>query len=203
MSIIQSSFEKSKDFNEFLLMYTTHFSEALKQLEKMDFSPLVDLILNCRDQSKKLIFMGNGGSAANAIHISTGLSYVTRHWIKPLKSMSLCSDPVLMSSLSNDFSYKEVFYRQLLVHLNEGDVVIALSVSGNSENIIRAVEYAKEMKATTVAFLGSDGGKLKPMVDLPFHIGDKECLLGLTEDVHMLIGHALGYYLEHKLKELS
>lgn len=197
MSSIRKAFEKSESFNQFLEKYSEIFQESFDQLQSIDFAPVVATILECHEKGKKILVMGNGGSAANASHIATGLSFITRKWDKPLRSMSLSGDAILMTSLSNDFSYEDLFYRQLQIHLEEGDLVMALSVSGNSKNVIRGIEYAKSRGNKTIAFLGSDGGQLLPLIDLPIHIKNDECLFGLTEDVHMILGHALSYYLEY------
>ncbi len=199
MSPIQKAFMASGNFNEFLKLYSDLFTESLRQLNTMDFAPMLSAILDCHARGKKILVMGNGGSAANASHIATGLSFITRKWDNPLRSYSLTSDAILLTSLANDFSYEDIFYRQLQVHLEDGDLVLALSVSGNSQNVIKAIEYARSRGVKTLGFLGSDGGKLLPLLDHSIHIKSDECLFGVTEDVHMVLGHALSYYLEYHL----
>lgn len=199
MSIIKKSFESSTNFNEFLNKYIDVYVDAVKRLQSHDFSPFMDQIYKCHAEGKKIIVFGNGGSAANAIHLSTGFSFITRSWERPLKSISLSSDPILLTSLANDFSFEDVFYRQLQVHLEPGDLVLALSVSGKSKNVLKAVRYARDCGNTVIALTGSDGGELKGLSDIAVHIASDETLFGVTEDIHMVLGHALTYFLEYHL----
>jgi len=197
MSIMKKSFESSTNFGEFLNKYIDFYVEAVRQLKTHDFSPLMELLDKCHRDGKKVIVFGNGGSAANAIHISTGLSFITRSWEKPLKSICLSADPILLTSLANDFSFEDVFYRQLQVHLEPGDLVLALSVSGKSKNVLKAVGYARDCGNIVLSLTGSDGGELKGLSDYSVHISSDETLFGVTEDIHMVFGHALTYFLEY------
>jgi D-sedoheptulose 7-phosphate isomerase len=203
MGTIQSIFEKSENFNQFLNNYLVRFQETLLKLNGIDGIPLVKAILECHQNGNKVIVMGNGGSAANALHISTGLSYITRNWDNPIKSLALTGDSTLISSLANDFSFDEIFYRQLQVHLEEGDIILALSVSGRSKNIIKALQYAKAKNNLIIGLTGFDGGEFPELVDHLIHIQDSECLLGMTEDTHMVLGHVLSYYLEYHFQSLK
>lgn len=200
MNVIEKAFKETKDFTGFVASYLEIYSQALRQLKDVNLQVLVDAIQVAYENDKMIFVMGNGGSAANATHISTGLSYITRSWDKPIRSMSLSCDPILLTSLGNDFSFEEIFYRQLQVHMRPGDLVLALSVSGESKNVLRAVEFARSKGNPTIALVGSDGGKLMKAADCSFHIRTPEAMFGLTEDVHMVLGHALTYYLEYSLK---
>ena len=201
MSIMKKTFESSADFGEFLNRYLDVYVDAVKKLKTHDFSPLMDYLNKCHSDGKKIIVFGNGGSAANAIHLSTGLSFITRSWDRPLKSISLSADPILLTSLANDFSFEDVFYRQLQVHLEPGDIVLALSVSGKSKNVLKAVQYAKDCGNAVISLTGSNGGELKGLSDHCVHIDSDETLFGVTEDIHMVLGHALTYYLEYYLNK--
>ena len=203
MSIIKNSFESSTDFGEFLNKYIDFYVDAVKKLKTHDFTPFMDLIYQCHKDGKKIIIFGNGGSAANATHLSTGFSFITRSWDRPIKSMTLAADPILLTSLANDFAFEDVFYRQLQVHLEPGDLVLALSVSGKSKNVLKAVRYAKDCGNKIVSLTGSNGGELKGLSDISVHIESDETLFGVTEDVHMVLGHALTYFLEYHLKKQS
>lgn len=197
MGIIHKTFKDSDGFNDFLSKYLDYYVQILNQMKLIDFQPILELILECHKNQKKIIILGNGGSAANATHISTGLSFITRNWKEPIRSLSLSSDSILMSSLANDFSFDEIFSRQLMVHLQPGDLVIALSVSGRSKNVIKAAEFAKSKGNTIIALTGSDGGELIKLTDKFVHIKTPETMFGITEDSHMVFGHALTYYLEY------
>ena len=200
MSVIEQAYKQSQDFNGFLARYLDYYTEILGQLREQDFTPVLEALLEAHQQDKKIIIMGNGGSAANANHLSTGLSYITRTWERPLRSISLSNDALLITSLANDFSFADIFYRQLQVHLQPGDVVIALSVSGQSANVLKGLEYARSKGNTCLGLTGRDGGQLKALVNHVVHIKTPQALFGVTEDIHMVLGHALTYYLEYALK---
>lgn len=200
MSIIKKSFDSSTDFDQFLDKYVDFYVDAVRKLKSHNFSSLMEQIAKCHSAGKKIIVFGNGGSAANATHLSTGLSFITRSWERPLKSISLAADSILLTSLANDFAFEDVFYRQLQVHLEPGDLILALSVSGKSKNVLKAVRYAKDCGNVVVSLTGSNGGELKGLSDICVHIESDETLFGVTEDIHMVLGHALTYFLEYHFK---
>lgn len=203
MGIIQKTFKSSESFDQFLGRYLDFYVQSVNQLKSQDFTPFMEALRKCHEQKKKVIVFGNGGSAANATHLSTGLSYITRSWENPLKSISLSADPILLTSLGNDFSFEDVFFRQLQIHLEPGDLVLALSVSGKSKNVLAGVRFAKERGNFVIGFTGSDGGELKKHADFCLHVASDETLFGVTEDIHMVFGHALTYYLEHLFQNTS
>lgn len=121
----------------------------------------VRLIANALKNNKKILLAGNGGSASQSTHIAA--EFVGRYKIerKGLPAISLASDLSAMTAIGNDYGFDEVFQRQLEALGNEGDVFIALSTSGNSKNLVRAVEKAKELNVHVIALLGKGGGKMK------------------------------------------
>ena len=173
---------------------------TLSSLAKIDFNPLYDSILKCHKRGGKILIMGNGGSAANASHMATGISYVTRNWDNPIAAIAIGMDSILTSSLANDHGYENVFLRQLQVLLSEKDLVIGISVSGNSPNVVKAMEYAAHREVETFLLAGHDGGLLAKTCPHKIVISQNDCLYGLTEDVHMIIGHIIAYYLEFNFK---
>ena len=114
--------------------------------------------------------------------------------------MSLNQDTILITSLANDLGYEQIFYRQLQVVAKKEDLVVGFSVSGKSKNVVNALKFAKEKKMRTVGFLGSDGGDVLSLVDIPVLIENTNTLLGFTEDIHMTICHIVAYYLEFSYK---
>lgn len=202
MSIIENFFDKSKSFNEFINHYINYQSECLRQLGDVNYDQLVTKILECHNNGNKIIVIGNGGSASNATHISTGLSYITRNWDRPLRSLPLTTDSILITSLANDFSFEDIFENQLKIHLSSGDLILALSTSGNSLNILKAVKYAKTRGHFIASLTGHDGGELKNLSDFNINIKSEHVLHGIAEDAHMVWGHALSYYLEYYFKKI-
>lgn len=182
------------DFQErYLELMKTNIEEA----KRINLNSLHEELLKCRSRGGKVIAFGNGGSAANAAHFCTGISYVTRNWENPIKTVCLNQDTILMTSLANDHGYENIFVRQLQVLAHPDDLVVAFTVSGQSFNVVKAIEYAKNKKIKTCAFLGASGGKVLPLVDIPVHLSSPHTVLGFTEDVHMILCHLLAYYLEY------
>lgn len=120
-----------------------------------------NIIINALENNKKILLAGNGGSSSQASHIAaefTGRYKIER---KGLPAISLTTDLAAITAIGNDYGFETVFERQLQALANPGDVFIALSTSGNSKNLIKAVEKAKELNAHVIGLLGKDGGKMK------------------------------------------
>ncbi len=172
---------------------TNYISELTATLSKLDIDSLVklkDAFINARDNKKQIIVFGNGGSGSTASHmvcdIVKGCSYGKE---KRFKMICLNDNIPTILAYSNDVSYDEVFVEQLKNFLNEGDVVLGISGSGNSINVLKAMDYAKQNKAITIGFTGFGGGKLKSMVDISIHIPIND--MQITEDGHVIIMHIL------------
>lgn len=147
---------------------------------------------------------GNGGSAANAIHIANDLFYgAAKGTGKPgVASHALTANQAIVMCLANDFSYEEVFAEQLRAQGKQRDVLIVLSGSGNSENIVRAITMAREKQMTSIAILGYSGGKCKELADIPIHFAVND--MQLAEDAQLVVGHMLMQWLRDKiLQELE
>lgn len=168
--------------------YLSGHAEVLQRLDRASFQAGIDLVKRKFSEGKRVITCGNGGSAATASH------YIT-DWNKmgnlatggKYRGLSLCDNIGLITAYGNDLSYDEIFSGQLRSILEVGDLVIAVSGSGNSPNVIKAIEYAKAQGADTLAVVGYDGGKLKliahhcvwvPSFDMQF-----------CEEMHLMFGH--------------
>ena len=148
----------------------------------------IDLIRNTADSGKKVITCGNGGSASTASHYITDWNkMVNIHTGKQFQGYSLCDNIGLITAFANDLSYEEIFSGQLRSILSEGDLLIAISGSGNSPNVIKAVEFANQAGATTLAIVGYDGGKLLPLAN--HHVLIPSFDMQLCEDFHFIFGH--------------
>lgn len=197
ISPVEKIFLSSKGLHDFQQNYLEQMKISLEEAKLINLSSLHEELLNCRHRGGKVIAFGNGGSAANAAHFCTGISYVTRNWENPIKSTCLNQDTVLLTSLANDHGYENIFVKQLQVLAHKDDLVVCFSVSGQSSNVVKAIEFAKNKKIKTCAFLGSSGGKVLPLIDIPVHVSSPHTVLGFTEDVHMILCHLLAYYLEY------
>jgi len=145
----------------------------------------------------KLLFCGNGGSAADAQHLAAEMVGRLVRDRRALASLALTTDSSALTCIANDFGYEEVFARQVEGLGKNGDVLIAISTSGNSPNVIRAVEVAKPMGITTVGLLGRSGGQLAGLVDLPLIVQAEET--ARIQEAHIFLGHVLCTLVEHSL----
>ena len=145
----------------------------------------------------KLLFCGNGGSAADAQHLASELIGRLVRDRRAIAGLALSTDSSALTCIANDFGYDEVFARQVAGLGRAGDVLVAISTSGNSMNVIRAVEVAKPMGITTVGLLGRTGGQLGGLVDLPIIVPSEET--ARIQEAHIFLGHVLCTLIEHGL----
>ena len=162
--------------------------EEIKANNADFFDKLATIFLDARQDNRKIFFCGNGGSASTASHFTSDLAKGTIvEGVPRFKVLSLADNIPQMLAWGNDSCYEDIFIEQLKNLMEPGDVVVGISGSGNSGNVLRAIEYASENDGTTVGITGFDGGKIKDMVDLclivPVHNMQK------TEDIHMLVDH--------------
>lgn len=150
-----------------------------------------ELWIECYQSAGKIMFCGNGGSASDSQHIATELMVRLKHNSNrpALAAIALTTDTSLLTAGGNDLGFNEIFARQVEGLGTENDLLIAISTSGNSPNILRAVEEAKRKKLKTIAFLGNDGGKLKELVDLALTVPHHDS--GRIQESHIMLGHIL------------
>lgn len=170
--------------------YLSEVAEMVKALPRKEIWLVVEAVREARDQSRQVFLLGNGGSAATASHMACDLAKTSLvPGAKRIRAIALTDNVPLMTAWANDVAYEEVFAEQLTNLVQPGDLVIALSGSGNSPNVLRAVEVAKAAGAKTVGFTGHPGGKLKKMVDIsvvaPSHRIEQ------AEDAHLILDHVL------------
>jgi D-sedoheptulose 7-phosphate isomerase len=171
-------------------------SKLLQTLDTIDLAKvdeIIEVLKRARDEDRQIFVCGNGGSAATANHFACdmvkGASYGKD---KRFRITALSEQIPTMTAYANDVGYDAVFVEQLKNFARKGDVLLVMSGSGNSPNVIRAVEYAKSIGCQTIGLSGRDGGKLKPLVSLNVHIEDDH--MGRIEDAHMAICHMVGYH---------
>ncbi|CUQ66448.1 D-sedoheptulose-7-phosphate isomerase [Candidatus Nitrospira inopinata] len=148
-------------------------------------------------QGNKVLLFGNGGSATDAAHIAA--EFVGRYMRnrQPLPAIALATDIAAITCIANDFGYEELFARQVRAHGRKGDVAIAISTSGNSPNVLKGVEAARECGLTTVAWTGAKGSKLAGMVDYPFIV--PSTVTSRIQESHITLGHVLCELVEEQL----
>lgn len=197
MNRTESIYGNSTKKEDYVKGYLHYLTSVLSEIDHRQLATFIDVILDAREREKNVYFIGNGGSAATASHFANDLSIGTRSSKKPFRVQSLTDNTPVITAIANDFGYEYIFTKQLEALLQNGDVVVAISASGNSPNVINAVEYAKQRGCSTIGLTGFDGGKLLQLVDHPVHVPTVKSEYGIVEDVHMIFDHVVGTYLQY------
>jgi D-sedoheptulose 7-phosphate isomerase len=184
---------------KFIAGYANRLSEVLASADWSGVSLLGKDMLEAWHSGRQVFFCGNGGSAGNAVHLANDFIYgVAKRTGGGIKAVALSANPAVMTCLANDVGYDSIYSEQLAVLANEGDVLVTLSGSGNSPNILRVLEQAKAMNVKSYAILGYSGGMAKSLADVPIHFPVND--MQIAEDMQLVVGHALMQWLyENKL----
>ena len=170
--------------------YISKLNNALKAISNNDINIVYDLLLNCKKKHKTLFFCGNGGSAGNANHLANDFIYgVAKKTGEGFKVHSLAANASVLTCLANDVGYSNIYSEQIEVLGSKDDVLVCLSGSGNSENILRALDSAKNKNMKTISILGYDGGKAKLLSDHVVHIDIDD--MQIAEDFQLILFHYL------------
>jgi len=187
---------KGITMKDFIKDYT---QKLISLLENIDIQSIVKLTEQMISTKGQIYVLGNGGSAATASHMVNDLGIgLKRRNLANLKITSLSDNTPVTTAIANDIGYENIFYSQLVDNINSNDLIIAISCSGNSANIIKAVEYSKIQNTPIIALTGFDGGKLKDLCDINFHISTNQGEYGLVEDMHMILDHIIYSYFIQK-----
>jgi D-sedoheptulose 7-phosphate isomerase len=185
------------DIREFARWYRGQETAQWELLDLGAVEKLTQLLLKAQRLGRHVFVMGNGGSAATAASIAVDFSKTAapkggRAW----KCLSLSENAAFITAMSNDQTFDDIFVKQLEILLVPGDVVLMISGSGNSPNLLRAARFAKSRGAKTAALLGFDGGKLKSLVDAPVVISSDQ--YGVVEDLHLAVSHIITFFLRQR-----
>jgi phosphoheptose isomerase len=172
--------------------------ESLKDLEPQ-LSRAADVIGDCFNTGNKLLVCGNGGSAADASHFATELVVRFAKDRRALPAICLASDSGILTAGGNDYGFDKIFARQVEAFGQPGDVLICFTTSGNSENVVRALEEAKARGLKTIAFLGRDGGSTIGMADIDLLV--KADSTARIQEAHQLLIHVLCEIIEARIKD--
>lgn len=158
---------------------------------------IAEVIVDAYRQGKKVVWFGNGGSAADAQHLSCEL--VSKFFLerKALASIALTTNTSELTAIANDYTFDQIFARQVEALVKPGDVVIGISTSGNSPNVIEGIKEAKRLGAITVAFTGGTGGKLKGNIDYLLEVPSE--ITSHIQESHIMIGHIICCLVEREL----
>jgi D-sedoheptulose 7-phosphate isomerase len=174
--------------------YARRLASVLSSHDWADVALLAEELRDCRDSARQVFLCGNGGSAGNAIHLANDFLYgISKAFGVGLRVTALPANSSVVTCLANDLGYDAIYSAQLAVQARRGDVLVALSGSGNSPNIIKVLEQAKSMGVKTYAILGYTGGKAKAIADVPIHFPVDD--MQLSEDVQLVVGHMIMQWL--------
>ena len=180
--------------NDLILGYSSKLQEVLASSDWSSVNLLAQDMLRCWQEKRQVFFCGNGGSAGKAVHLANDFLYgIAKRTGGGLKVQALPANSAVMTCLANDVGYESIFSEQLAVQAQAGDLLIALSGSGNSPNIVRVIEQAKAMDVKSYAILGFTGGKCKELADVPIHFPVND--MQIAEDMQLIVGHMMMQWL--------
>jgi D-sedoheptulose 7-phosphate isomerase len=185
----------------FVLAYIDELKFTLDQLSSQIIEEVLDTLHDARLDNRQVFILGNGGSASTASHFVCDLGKNTRvQGVPNFRVMGLTDNMALFSALANDEGYENVFSQQLGNYLQSGDVVIGISTSGNSPNVVNAIQFANSFGAKTIGFTGFSSGKLGSLVDIDLHVPSHS--IEHVEDIHLVLEHLITKALRDKAMEM-
>lgn len=193
----------SDDIGEFAKGYFDYLSTVLGRIEEDEIRRFVSELEDAREEGRTIFVAGNGGSAATANHIANDLSLggPPGSDIQPFEAQALTTNTPVLTAVANDFGYEDVFIKQLEAHYDRGDILVGISASGTSENILRAAEWVQDRGGTVLGLVGFDGGTLKERSDVAIHVPTKSGEYGPVEDAHMILDHVLYTWFWYELRQ--
>ena len=175
---------------ELIQNYISALQLTMDQLPLQLIADVVDVLQQARTNGNQVFILGNGGSASTASHFACDLAKNTRQEGLPhFRVIGLTDNMAMFSALANDDGYENVFTEQLAGLLRQGDIVIAISASGNSKNVVHAAEMAQGYKATVIGFTGFDGGRLRQLANINIHVNSN--IIEHVEDIHLMLEHLI------------
>ncbi len=190
------------DYKNDIKKYLNEEIEIIKNLDIDAINSVMSLLEETREKGTRVYVFGNGGSAALSSHMQNDFNKgISEGLDKKYNFCCLSDNFATIMAIANDDSYENIFYNQLVNRLKVGDVIIAISGSGNSKNVIKAVEYAKSKGNKIIGFSGYDGGKLKQLADINLYVPINN--MQIAEDVHTIFNHTMMYILCKTTKKSS
>jgi D-sedoheptulose 7-phosphate isomerase len=187
---------------KYIQNYISVLQQTMDQLPLQLIADVIGVLQHARMQGNQVLIMGNGGSASTASHFVCDLAKNTRHEGLPhFRAIGLTDNMALFSAYANDEGYENVFSQQLANLIKPGDVVIGISASGNSKNVINAIEEAQKHNVTTIGFTGFDGGRLGEIVNINIHVQSN--IIEHVEDVHLMLEHIIIKVIKEEVQSIS
>jgi D-sedoheptulose 7-phosphate isomerase len=190
---------KNRSVESFINEYMSYLTNIIFSIDIASFAQVAKILGQARENRNKIFICGNGGSAATASHIAEDLALgPKKRGHQPFRTISLTDNSASITAIGNDDGFEEIFVRQLENLFDTGDIVIGISASGNSPDIIKALDYANNHRGISIGLTGFDGGQMKNISQYTIHIPTGPGEYEPVEDAHMIIGHILGSYFKYQ-----
>ena len=187
---------------QFVSTYLKEVQETILALPAQEIDQVIDLLVTASEQNRTVFLCGNGGSAATASHMACDLAKnINVSGMRRFRVIALTDNVPLMTAWGNDTDFKYIFSEQLRPFVQTGDILISISTSGNSPNVLEAIRVAREAGAVNIGMTNQIGGQLKDMVDYCLHVPCTN--IEQVEDIHMVLAHCLASGIRNKLREKS
>ncbi len=200
MKKMELIYKETKTPEAFVRGYCDYLVELLNHVDVQPIVSFIDELENARRRDATIFIAGNGGSAATASHMANDIGVDVMKKGKPtrpFRAMALTDNASVMTAIANDEGYENIFVNQLRIHYRENDMLVAISASGNSPNVVVAAQWVKDQGGRIVTITGFDGGKLKTMADIAIHVDTPNGEFGPVEDLHMVVDHVVANWLLH------
>jgi len=194
---------EARDITTFAKAYFRRLCEIFETLDFAALASLVSRLEDARVNDRMVFVAGNGGSATTATCMANDLGFDVLKkagTARTFRMHSLTDNNAVLTAISNDVGYDRVFVDQMRVHFREGDVLIVISASGDSPNVVNAAQWARQHGGTVVALLGFEGGRLASIADVVLHFASTRGEYGPVEDAHLVLNHILAHWFQEKLR---
>jgi len=196
--------ERTDLLKDYLQDYVGRLTDILNKIDPEKLGQVVTTFIEAFKSGNTIYVVGNGGSAATASHMQADFRFFVRYFSKfRPKIIALTDNVPMITAIGNDNNFDDVFVEQMRGQFVAGDVLIAISASGNSPNLVKAAEYANELGGKTIAFVGFLGGKLNEISTVPLYTPNPKGDYGPIEDVHMILNHIIVNYLSTDVEFLA
>ena len=202
MNNIEKIFSESNNIQDFAKGYFNYLNNVLNNIDLKSLEHLVEVFEKARKNNMTIFVAGNGGSAATATTMANdiGFDILKKTGTKtPFKVFALTDNNSVITAIANDVGYENIFINQLKIHYREGDSLLVISASGNSENLIKSAEWVKSKGGGVFGLLGFTGGKLSSICDNYLHIKCEPGEYGPVEDAHLITNHILAHWYQNKI----
>jgi len=184
-----------KNAKPFVEGYIKKLISALESIDSIEISKIILALEKCHERHGTVYVIGNGGSAATASHMANDFGGGLKlRDIRSFKIESLADNSALCTAIANDVGFENIFYAQIVDEISDNDLLIAISCSGNSPNIVKAIEHANEVGTEIIGLSGFSGGRLKELSTYSFHVETEAGEYGVVEDLHMIFDHMIFSY---------